>query len=71
MDKFVREVEIFETATGPGPKNLGGYYFRLRAYNGEIVAQSEKYESAAARTETAGKLAKQLGVPVNKGAPVP
>jgi uncharacterized protein YegP (UPF0339 family) len=60
-DAFVREVEIFETPAGS--------FFRLRAYNGKIVAQSEKYERSNDRTETAGKLAKQLGVAVTKGNP--
>jgi len=30
-------------------RNPGNFYFRLKAGNGEIVAQSEAYTSAAAR----------------------
>lgn len=59
--KIVAKVETFDVAAAPWL-----YYFRLRARNGEIVAQSEGYVRSSDRNDTAEALAKQLGVKIEQ-----
>jgi hypothetical protein len=44
------------------------WFWRLVAYNGEVLAHSEGYDKASDRNKTARRVALQLGVEVIKGS---